>query len=52
MNKLSSVREFFEFLKSRKKWWLIVFIVFLFALASLVFLSQGSAISPFIYTIF
>lgn len=52
MNKLSILKEFFEFLKSRRKWWLLPAVIFLILLGGLLFLSQGSALAPFIYTIF
>ncbi len=52
MYKLSILKEFFEFLKERKKWWLLPVVVFLVLLGALLFLSQGSALAPFIYTIF
>tara|TARA_B100001027_G_scaffold179302_1_gene130677 strand:+ start:671 stop:811 length:141 start_codon:yes stop_codon:yes gene_type:complete len=44
--------EFFKFLKERKKYWLIPMLVFLFLFGGLVVLSQGSAVAPFIYTLF
>jgi hypothetical protein len=46
------LKEFWEYMKERKKWWLIpVFIVFvIFGL--LIILSSGSALAPFIYTLF
>ncbi len=52
MNKLSILKEFWDFLKERKKWWLLPVVVFLVLLGALLFLSQGSALAPFIYTIF
>ena len=52
MSKLSILKEFFEFLKSRKNVWLTIAALFLLLLAALVFLSQGSVVAPFIYTIF
>ncbi|MFH1784105.1 MAG: DUF5989 family protein [bacterium] len=52
MSKLSVIKEFLEFLKVRKKWWLIPVVVFLILLGALIFLTQGSAIAPFIYTLF
>lgn len=52
MSKLSIVSEFWEFLKVRKKWWLTPIIVFMFLLGALVFFTQGSAVAPFIYTLF
>ena len=49
---MSFVKEFFEFLKVRKKYWLIPIIIILFVFGGLVVLTQGSAVAPFIYTIF
>ena len=46
------VREFWEFLKIRKKYWLLPIIVFLVIFGGLIVLTQGSAVAPFIYTIF
>lgn len=49
---LSLVSEFWAFLRERKKWWLAPVIVMMLLLGALIFLTQGSALSPFIYTIF
>ncbi|MBD1149902.1 hypothetical protein IDH12_00720 [Pelagibacterales bacterium SAG-MED29] len=46
------IKEFFEFLKERKKYWLLPIIIVLFLFGFLIVLSQGSAVAPFIYTIF
>ena len=46
------LREFWEFLKVRKKYWLLPIIIVLVLFGGLIILSQGSAIAPFIYTIF
>jgi hypothetical protein len=46
------LKEFCEFLKVRKKYWLIPIIIVLVLFGGLIILSQGSAIAPFIYTIF
>jgi hypothetical protein len=46
------IKEFLEFLKVRKKYWLFPIIIVLALFGSLIVLSQGSAIAPFIYTIF
>ncbi len=46
------LREFIDFLKVRKKYWLIPIFVVLALFGALIILSQGSAIAPFIYTIF
>ena len=45
-------KEFFDFLKVRKKYWLIPIFMVLVLFGGLIILSQGSAIAPFIYTIF
>jgi hypothetical protein len=52
MNKLSIIKEFWEFLKVRKKWWLLPIVIFLILLGALLVLTEGSAIAPFIYTLF
>ena len=49
---MSFVKEFFEFLKIRKKYWLLPILIVLVLFGALIVLSQGSAIAPFIYTIF
>jgi len=46
------LKEFWEFLRVRKKYWLIPIIIVLVLFGGLIILSQGSAIAPFIYTIF
>ena len=45
------IREFWEFLRERKKYWLIPIIIVLALFGILIVLSQGSAVAPFIYTI-
>jgi hypothetical protein len=52
MSKLSILRELWEFLRVRKKWWLGPVIVLLVMLSLLIVLAQGSALAPFIYAIF
>ena len=52
MGKLAIVKEFWEFLKVRKKWWLTPIIIFLVLLGAIIVLTEGSAIAPFIYTLF
>ena len=44
--------EFLRFLSVRKKYWLLPIIIAIFLLGGLIILSQGSAVAPFIYTIF
>ena len=46
------IKEFWEFLKERKKYWLLPIILVLVLFGGVIILSQGSAIAPFIYTIF
>jgi hypothetical protein len=46
------IKEFWEFLKVRKKYWLFPILITLVLFGALIVLSQGSAIAPFIYTIF
>tara|TARA_A100001011_G_C13837582_1_gene645539 strand:+ start:495 stop:647 length:153 start_codon:yes stop_codon:yes gene_type:complete len=46
------IKEFMEFLKERKKYWLFPIIIVLALFGILIVLSQGSAVAPFIYTIF
>jgi len=52
MSKLSILSELWEFLKVRKKWWLAPILVLLLLLGGLIILTQGSALAPFIYSIF
>ena len=52
MSKLSIVSELWQFLKVRKKWWLAPILVFLLLLGALIVLTQGSALAPFIYSLF
>ena len=49
---LDFLKEFFYFLKERKKYWLLPIIIVLALFGIIIVLSQGSAIAPFIYTIF
>ena len=46
------LKEFYNFLKVRKKYWLLPIIIVLTLFGILIVLSQGSAVAPFIYTIF
>ncbi len=49
---LDLIKDLWEFLKVRKKFWLAPIILLLLLLGALLVLTQGSAISPFIYTLF
>lgn len=52
MGKFSIVKEMYEFIMHNKKYWLIPILITLFLLGLLLFLTEGSAIAPFIYTLF
>ena len=45
-------KEFYDFFKVRKKYWLLPILIVLVLFASLIVLTQGTAVAPFIYTIF
>ena len=45
-------KEFWDFLRVRKKYWLLPILIVLVLFGSLIVLSQGTAVAPFIYTIF
>jgi hypothetical protein len=46
------IKELWLFMRVRKKYWLLPIMVMMLLLGGLVVLTQGSAIAPFIYTIF
>ena len=46
------LKEFWEFIKVRKKYWLLPILLVLVLFGGLIVLSQGTAVAPFIYTIF
>lgn len=46
------VQELWAYLRERKKFWLLPIILLLFAMGALIFTMQGSALAPFIYTLF
>jgi Family of unknown function (DUF5989) len=48
----SLTREFWQFMRVRKKFWLLPIILMLVAVGALLVFAQGSALAPFIYTIF
>ncbi len=50
--KFGIVKELWAFMKVRKKWWLGPIVIMLALLGMLVVFSQGSAVAPFIYTLF
>ena len=52
VGKLAIIVEFWQFLRARKKWWLIPIIVSLLLLGALIVFAEGSALSPWLYTFF
>ena len=46
------VAELWAYMKERKKFWLLPILVVLLLLGTLIVLTQGSAVAPFIYTLF
>ncbi|MEN8209000.1 MAG: DUF5989 family protein [Candidatus Fermentibacteria bacterium] len=49
---MGRIKDIWGFLRTRKKWWLVPIITVLLLLSLIIFLSQGSALAPFIYAIF
>jgi len=49
---MAFLKEFFAFLRQRKKYWLLPLILVTLLVGSLLVLAQGSALAPFIYTLF
>ncbi len=52
MSKLSILKELWDFLKVRKKWWLAPILIVLVLLGALIVVTESSAVAPFIYTLF
>lgn len=46
------ITEFWSFLRQRKKYWMLPLILMTLMIGTLLVLAQGSAIAPFIYTLF
>lgn len=46
------LKELWAFMKERKKWWLLPVIIVMLVVGGLLVFAQGSALAPFIYTIF
>ena len=49
---MSFLGELWAFLKARKKFWLMPILLVMIVLGGLIVLTQGSAVAPFIYTLF
>ena len=52
MARPSLLRELWTFMRVRKKWWLLPIVVMMLLVGLLIAFAQGSALAPFIYTIF
>lgn len=52
MGKLGILKEFWDFLKVRKKWWMTPIVIVLVLLGALIVLTESTAVAPFIYTLF
>ena len=52
MSKLRVFSEFWEFMKYNKKFWLAPIVIVLVLVGALLILAKGSAVAPFIYTLF
>lgn len=52
MGKLDTIKEVWEFLRTRKKYWLLPIILLMILLGAIIVLSEGSALAPFVYTLF
>ena len=49
---MSFLAELWEFLRARKKFWLMPIVIMMVIFGGLVVLTKGSAVAPFIYTLF
>jgi len=49
---MSAISDLWGFLKERKKWWLLPMVLVLLLFGALIVLTSGSAVAPFIYTLF
>ncbi|MFA6079722.1 MAG: DUF5989 family protein [Candidatus Omnitrophota bacterium] len=51
-SKFSILKDLWDFMKVRKKWWLLPVVIMLVMLGLLIVFTEGSALAPFIYTLF
>jgi hypothetical protein len=49
---IALAREFFAYMSARKKWWLLPILIVVLVFGGLMIIAQGSAVAPFIYTVF
>lgn len=52
MRRLSIFTELWQFMRYRKRYWLLPILIFLILLSIFIVLAEGSAVAPFIYTLF
>ena len=52
MSKLSIFKELWDFLKTRKRFWLAPILIILILLSLLIVFAQSSSVAPFVYTLF
>lgn len=52
MSKLETIREFGRFLSQRKRFWLLPMLIVLLLFGALLAVAHGTAVAPFIYTLF
>ena len=52
MIKMGFFKELWGFMMTRKKWWLLPIIIMLLLLGLLIIFTEGSALAPFVYTLF
>ena len=52
MKKFAILKEFWTFLRVRKKWWLAPIVMFLIVFGALLVMAKGSVLAPFIYSLF
>jgi hypothetical protein len=52
MSKIAIIKEFGNFLKVRKKWWIAPIVIFLVLFGALLIFVKGSVLAPFIYSLF
>lgn len=49
---MSFLAELWEFVRARKKYWLVPILIMMVLFGGLIVLTQGSAVAPFVYTLF
>ena len=52
MGKMSVLKELWDYMKTRKRWWLLPIIIMLLLIGLLIIFTESSALAPFIYTLF